>query len=369
MSQLKKIMMTLGGSFLLVACNTVDDEEMTDITGDASDDNDRTESVVEVEETVMAENLQSPWTIVKDESRFFIPKREGTIYRIDENEEITEETVQLNEEVIQEAESGLLGMVLDPDFTSNGYAYAYHSYEGAGTAIENRIVRLEWNEAEDEWTENAVLLDGIPGAPTHNGGRLAIGPDGYLYATTGDAEEVDLAQDQESLAGSILRMELDGAIPEDNPFDGSLVYSYGHRNPQGLTWLQDGTMYSSEHGASGHDELNVIEAGNNYGWPVIEGDEEEEGMETPIIHSGQDTWAPSGITTDEDVIYTAGLRGEAVYLFNPEEPTEWTEYVSDYGRVRDVMIEGNDLYFITNNTDGRGNPESEDDRLIHMELN
>ncbi|WP_413075744.1 MULTISPECIES: PQQ-dependent sugar dehydrogenase [unclassified Shouchella] len=298
-----------------------------------------------------------------------MPKRDGTIYRIDEDEEITEETVQLNEDVVQEAESGLLGMVLDPDFDSNGYAYVYHSYEGADSAIENRIVRMEWNEAENEWSENDILLEGIPGAPTHNGGRLAIGPDGYLYATTGDAEEVDLAQEEDSLAGSILRMNLDGAVPEDNPFDDSVVYSYGHRNPQGLTWLSDGTMYSSEHGATGHDEINEIEAGNNYGWPVIEGDETEEGMETPVIHSGQDTWAPSGIATYNDFIYMAGLRGEAVFLFNPAEAEELDEYIMDYGRVRDVLVEEDQLYLITNNTDGRGNPEAEDDRLMQVDLN
>lgn len=201
----------------------------------------------------------------------------------------------------------------------------------------------------------------------HHGGRVAIGPDGLLYAATGDASIPELAQDLDSLAGKILRLNRDGSIPSDNPFADSNIYSYGHRNPQGLTWSSDGTMYSSEHGATANDEINLIEAGENYGWPIIEGEEEED-MITPLFTSGsEETWAPSGMHYFNGRLYVAGLRGSAIYEFNIETE-EHREIVSGMGRIRDIWIEDDQLYFFSNNTDGRGNPEENDDKLYQLSI-
>lgn len=355
-----------GGMFMLSAC-TQENENGTTTNGEDDGMTQETAPDTTMDMTTLADQLEAPWTIVKGEDAFFVPRRDGTIYVITDNGTVSEQPVYLEEDVEQEAESGLLGMVLHPEFEENQAAFLYHSYESNG-GIENRIVETRWDEENEEWNEVDVLLDGIPGAGIHNGGRLAIGPDQLLYATTGDADQEELAQDVDNLAGSILRMEFDGAIPSDNPFENSVVYSYGHRNPQGLAWLEDGTMFSSEHGPVGHDEMNVIEPGSNYGWPEITGDETRDGMMPPLIHSGEDTWAPSGLTADEDQLFVAGLRGEAIYQIAPDDEN-LVELIDGVGRIRDVHVEDGVLYFITNNTDGRGSPSEEDDQLIKWELN
>lgn len=321
------------------------------------------EEVIEEPESI-AENLEIPWTIEKEGETFFLTERTGTITRIDNGDGVRQE-VELEQELSLVPEAGLLGFVLDPEFQENNTAYAYYTYEDSNGPL-NRVVTLELNE--DVWTEESVLLDEIPSGRVHHGGRLKIGPDGMLYSTTGDASVPELAQDLDSLAGKILRMEPDGSIPGDNPFRDSYVYSYGHRNPQGLTWSSDGTLYASEHGNDANDEINRIEAGGNYGWPIIEGNEEEEGMMTPIFTSGKDeTWAPSGMDYYEGKLYVAGLRGSAVYAFDLETE-EQREVISGYGRIRDVEIEDELLYFISNNTDGRGDPEENDDQLYRRSV-
>jgi len=252
-----------------------------------------------------------------------------------------------------------------PDFSETNEAYAYYTYEDGGDRF-NRIITLHLEDGI--WNEEEVLLDNIPSSSVHHGGRLAIGLDDRLYATIGDASNSDLAQDLDSLGGKILRMNLDGSVLDVNPFSESYVYSYGHRNPQGITWDTDGIMYASEYGANANDEINVIEAGQNYGWPIIEGEEEQEGLQSPLFTSGQDTtWAPSGMDTDDDNLYVSALAGNAVLEFNLETE-EVNELVGDFGRIRDVLIEENDLYFISNNTDERGEPENNDDKLYRMSL-
>lgn len=321
------------------------------------------QEIIDEPESV-AENLEIPWTIEKEGETFFLTERTGSITRI-ENGEAVKQEVELEQELSLVPEAGLLGFVLDPEFQENDTAYAYYTYEGSNGPT-NRIVTLQLNE--DVWQEESVLLDEIPSGRVHHGGRLKIGPDDRLYATTGDASVPELAQDLDLLAGKILRMERDGSIPGDNPFSDSYVYSYGHRNPQGLTWSSDGTLYASEHGSDANDEINRIEAGENYGWPIIEGNEEEEGMITPIFTSGEDeTWAPSGMAYYEGKLYVAGLRGSAVYAFDLETE-EQREVISGYGRIRDVEIEDELLYFISNNTDGRGDPEENDDQLYRRSV-
>ncbi len=314
---------------------------------------------------VIAEELQIPWSIAKSGKDFYISERTGSIMRIGAGER-ERQGVILAKNLSSAAEAGLLGFVLAPDFAQSNEAFAYYTYDEEGDP-NNRIVRLRLENGQ--WNEIAILLDRIPSGTFHHGGRLAIGPDGKLYATTGDASSnPEIAQDLNSLGGKILRMNLDGTIPEDNPLPQSYVYSYGHRNPQGLTWLADETMYASEHGPAANDELNQIIAGHNYGWPIIEGNEEKAGMETPLFTSGSETtWAPSGIVNYNGKLYAATLRGNAIREFDLQS-SQTNEVLTGIGRIRDVFINDDFLYFITNNTDGRGTPKAGDDRLYRVRL-
>jgi glucose/arabinose dehydrogenase len=323
------------------------------------------EAVVQVGNLeALAENLNVPWSINKLGDTFYLSERPGTIVKVEDGS-TTRQRVMLKKELAQAAEAGLLGFVLAPDFQQSNNAYAYYTYEN-GTGQFNRIV--EMNLQNNEWTEGRLLLDKIPSGRFHHGGRMKIGPDGKLYATAGDAAtSPEIAQDLNSLGGKILRLNLDGTVPADNPFEGSYVFSYGHRNPQGLAWDQDGTMYASEHGPSAHDEINVIQPGKNYGWPEITGNETKTGMETPIFQSGDSTWAPSGIAMHDGKLYVATLRGNALREFNPSAKTT-REVVAGVGRIRDVLIDGDYVYFISNNTDGRGTPFAGDDKLYRVKL-
>ncbi|WP_054635723.1 sorbosone dehydrogenase family protein [Thalassobacillus sp. C254] len=354
------------GALLLVVLITGCNGEETESVQDADEEGVNGESAESVSEDLQiqaeVEDLNIPWSINKVNDTFYISEREGSIAVI-ENGVINREDIDLQETFTHEGEGGLLGFVLHPEFEENNQAFLYYTYLEDG--LKNRIVIVERDNGE--WTEKDVIKDNIPGDSIHNGGRLAIGPDGYLYATTGDASEPDLAQDENNLAGSILRLTLDGDVPEDNPFEDSAVFSYGHRNPQGLSWDSEGTMYSTEHGPVGEDEINRIEAGNNYGWPLISGDETEEGMEEPLLQSGEDTWAPSGSAMINDrYLLVTGLRGEALFGVDVEEETI-ERFFEGEGRLRDVFIKEETVYIITNNTDGRGQPQEGDDRLVRID--
>ncbi|MYL48297.1 quinoprotein glucose dehydrogenase [Halobacillus litoralis] len=332
---------------------------------DNSDDNNQEESPLPAEGLeVIADNLEVPWSIEKIEDTFYLTERSGNIVKIEDGE-VERQRVELEEEVSTASEAGLLGFVLAPDFSESNLAYAYYTYED-GEEQFNRIVTLRLKDSV--WREEDLLLDQIPSGTYHHGGRLKIGPGEKLYATAGDASDPEIAQDLDSLGGKILRINLDGSIPDDNPFADSYVYSFGHRNPQGMTWLSDGTMYASEHGDNANDEINLIEAGQNYGWPVIEGSEEQEGMVSPLFTSGDNsTWAPSGMDNFAGKLYVAALRGSAVLEFDLETG-EYREVITGLGRIRDVQIKDDDLYFISNNTDGRGNPQENDDKLYRISL-
>lgn len=313
---------------------------------------------------VIASNLQIPWSIDKSGNTFYLSERVGNVVKI-ENGRVERQSVNLEKPLSTASEAGLLGFVLAPDFQESNKAFAYYTYTDSKGQF-NRIVRLRLEN--DSWVEEEVLLDHIPSGPVHHGGRLKIGPDGKLYATAGDALQSSIAQDVNALGGKILRLNLDGSIPSDNPVPNSYVYSFGHRNPQGLAWAPDGTLYASEHGNSTNDEINRIEPGKNYGWPVIEGKEEKEGMVSPLFTSGSNkTWAPSGMVYTDGKLYVAALRGEAVLEFDLNAGTT-KEVISGLGRIRDVFIEGDNLYFVTNNTDGRGKPGENDDKLYRMAI-
>ncbi|MFD1136028.1 PQQ-dependent sugar dehydrogenase [Paenibacillus urinalis] len=328
--------------------------------------------------TTLAAGLNVPWELdFLPDGRMLFTERPGTLRMIENGQVLEEPVLAFEAPFADEGEGGLLGLAVDPEFESNQYVYVYHSYR-EGQDILNRVLRLKLTGQEA--SIDKVLLADIPGGVNHNGGRLKIGPDGMLYITTGERYEPAMAQDETILGGKILRIHRDGSIPDDNPINDSAVYSLGHRNAQGLAWHPDtGQLYSSEHGQSNYDELNVIVKGSNYGWPLIEGDAQEEGMTSPLIHSGTDTWAPSGMTFItqgpwQNSLIAGGLRGEALLKFEldgeggaSEEPSLEVLFQSEWGRIRSVS-EGPDgtLYLLTSNRDGRGDPAEEDDRIIAL---
>lgn len=332
-------------------------------------------AVIPYQASVLATGLNAPWELVSvPDGRMFVTERPGTIRVITNGELQTEPLIAFEAPFNEEGEGGLLGLAADPDFENNGYLYAYHSYlEGGGIA--NRVLRLKVNG--DQAVIDKELLGNIPGGTNHNGGRIKIGPDHMLYITTGERYEPELAQDQNSLGGKILRISLDGSIPADNPWPNSPVYSMGHRNAQGLAWNPDnGYLYATEHGQRNYDEINRIEAGENYGWPEVEGDEDDNGTyRAPLAHSGDDTWAPSGVAFIEEgpwagSLLAANLRGEQLLHITLSEDGTQVEKVEpifedEWGRIRNVTAgEDGKLYILTNNRDGRGTPRDGDDHII-----
>ncbi|MCM3636151.1 PQQ-dependent sugar dehydrogenase [Sporosarcina luteola] len=299
----------------------------------------------------LATNLEAPWSIASDGERFFISERAGAIVRVEKNGKTIREEVRLSDPLSNAAEAGLLGFVLHDDFVESGLAYAYYTYNSDGAPV-NRIVTLKY--AGEEWEETEILLDGIESGPVHHGGRLALSPEGVLFATIGDGAAPENAQDPNSFNGKIVKLQDEGSVT---------IVSLGHRNPQGLAWNAEGELYSSEHGQSANDEINKIVQGGNYGWPEIEGIESKQGMLSPLLTSGtNETWAPSGMTFHNGLLYVAALRGEAILVIDPET-MEIAEKIEGYGRIRDIHSDGESLYFISNNTDGRGSPSESDDVL------
>ena len=330
--------------------------------------------------TEVATGLDTPWELAfAPDERIFVTERPGRL-RVIENGVLRAELVATVPEVTEQGEGGLLGLVLDPGYATNGTIYLYHTYRAAG--LRNRVIsyRVQDTAGARGLTDPRVVIDNIPGGSTHNGGRIAFGPDGKLYITTGDAGNSASAQDRASLAGKILRLNADGSVPGDNPFPGSPIYSYGHRNPQGLAW-QPGTdqLYATEHGSSAHDEVNKIIAGGNYGWPTITGTQTREGLLSPVIESGDgNTWAPSGATFVQGSSFAAwrgsllfaGLRSTTLWrldLSNAGSPRLEPLLEDTHGRLR-AIHEGADgaLYVLTSSQDGRGSPAGNDDRLLRL---
>jgi glucose/arabinose dehydrogenase len=331
-----------------------------------------------------ADHLDTPWEMVfAPDGRLFVTQRPGTISVIDKKRHVA--TWLVLDSVEEVGESGLFGIELDPEFEQNGYVYFGYTYAESKSplVLVNKIVRYKDNSGTAVFDK--VLLDKIPGNYLHNVGAFEFGPDGMLYVTSGEIFQPDLAQDMSSLNGKILRMTKDGGIPADNPFPGSYVYSLGHRNPQGLAFQPEtNNLWSTEHGPSEEqgcclDEINLIMAGKNYGWPLIRGSQQQAGLETPVYHSGDTTtWAPTGgifITQGEwkgSLVFT-GLRGQALYraVFNANDPakidTVERYLYTAFGRLRNVA-EGPDgrLYIAVSNQDGRGDPLTIDDRIVAM---
>ncbi|MGI5827674.1 MAG: PQQ-dependent sugar dehydrogenase [Patescibacteria group bacterium] len=315
--------------------------------------------------TVVAENLEVPWAIAfLPNQDLLVTERPGRVRRVSQDGTVT--TVAEIDEVEHVGEGGLLGITLHPDFAENNLLYVYYTYESAEDQTLNRVVRYGYENTS--LSNPQVIVDQIPGASNHNGGRIAFGPDNFLYITTGDAQDPSLAQDTDSLAGKILRVTDEGEPAPGNPYNNA-VYSYGHRNPQGLAW--DGEqLWATEHGPNARDELNRIEAGENYGWPEIVEDEQREGMQMAIINSGNSTWAPSGLAFSDGIFYFSGLRGNALFAFNPQSNKLQQYLRNEYGRLREATIGPNGfLYVTTSNRDGRGRPNQGDDKIIRINPN
>jgi glucose/arabinose dehydrogenase len=315
----------------------------------------------------VARNLEIPWALdfLPDGSIAFT-ERAGRVKLIDAREGLLPEPLLTIDEVAHRGEGGLLGIAIHPNYSQNQFIYVYYTYQN-GQGLANQVVRFR--KQGRTLLDKKAIIDNIPGASRHNGGRIKFGPDGLLYITTGDAAKSDLAQDKDSLAGKILRLKDDGTIPVDNPFANSPVYSLGHRNPQGLTWDSQGKLWETEHGSTATDELNLIEPGKNYGWPIIRGDERATGLQNPVIHSGRQTWAPSGIAFLNGSLFFAGLRGQSLYeVIIEKEPVTLRRHLNkNFGRLRDVVVgPDNLLYLLTSNRDGRGAATVDDDQIIRI---
>jgi len=305
---------------------------------------------------VVASGLDAPWSIAVHRDTVLISERDsGRILQLGADGETRE--LGVVDGVVHGGEGGLLGLAFD----SGGRLYAYSTGESG-----NRIQRFD---DPDDLGDADTILDGLPAAGNHNGGRLAFGPDGMLYASVGDAGDPSRAQDEDSLGGKILRITTDGDPAPGNPDPGSPVWSMGHRNVQGLAWTADGTMYATEFGQDTWDELNIIEPGANYGWPEVEGaGGEDRGFTDPVRQWRTDEASPSGLAIVRDVILVANLRGERLRALTAENPQSSVDlHTGD--RVRDVTVtpEG-EIWMLTNNTDGRGDPGPDDDRILRVEL-
>ena len=313
---------------------------------------------------VLVDGLNNPWEIVfGPDDEIYFTERDGRIWMITEfGEAKVIQTFQKSGSV----EGGTLGIALHPEFDKTKKIYVYQTNLELDF-FQNKVFSFKINN--DMLIDKQIIIDDIPGAPWHDGGRIKFGPDDKLYITTGDAINPNWSQDLSSLAGKILRINSDGTIPDDNPFDSSPVFSYGHRNPQGIAWSQDGMLVSSEHGPSGemgygHDEINVIVKGKNYGWPKIVGISSDDSFVNPITHSGQTTWAPSGmvfynsdkIPSLNEKFLVGALKGQHLMVVDVEKDGSLISvekmFEGEFGRIRTAQI-GPDgtLYLLTANGD------------------
>jgi aldose sugar dehydrogenase len=319
--------------------------------------------------SIVGQKLLVPWSLAfSDDGRGFFTERVGIIRSLSPNNTVSSDPVAYIR-VDQIEEGGLLGLALHPNFTSNHKMYIYHTYSNA-SGIFNKVLLLIENK--NKIVDSRTLIDGIPGGKFHDGGRINFGPDRKLYISTGDAGKPELAQDRNSLAGKILRLNDDGTIPHDNPFPNSPVYAYGLRNVQGLTWdPETKKMYAADHGSTGNDEINVITPGSNYGWPYEECSSGEKYVKPLVCFNP--AIAPSGITIVhsnklgyKDSLILATLKGSQLRSINLTTG-EQNNILLGYGRLRDV-VEAPDgsLYVLTSNTDGRGIVQENDDKILRI---
>ncbi len=327
---------------------------------------------VPIEQTTIAEGLEVPWglTFLPDGDALYTERDSGRLLRLAPGDGQPEEIQVLPTR--GNGEGGALGLAASPDFERDGLLYAYIT-----TDADNRVVRFELGQ------EPQPILTGIPQNSFHDGGRIAFGPDGRLYVATGDAGDPDSAQDPDSPAGKILRVEPDGSVPRDNPIEDSAVYSLGHRNVEGLTWDEGGRLYASEFGENNFDEVNEIVAGANYGWPAFEGDggreAEREGFVNPITTWRTSEASPSGAAVLRDGavpqwegdLFVAALRGERLWRLDLDRSGRIIGRESlleaELGRIRNALAAPDgSLWVTTSNRDGRGLRRAGDDKIIRL---
>lgn len=360
---------------LLFACDENDDDNGNN-NGNENDP-DFTEFVT---------GLSTPWQMAFiPDGRILITEREGNVRVIENGNLNPTPYLNLKDTVIAAGESGLLGIAVHPDFANNPYIYLGYTYEKSKNplVIINKLVRYREDPATKKATFDKTILDNIEGYVNHDLGPIKFGPDGKLYVPVGERYIPEYAQMLTNLNGKILRINPDGTVPTDNPIPGSFIYSYGHRNSQGIDWQPEtNNLFNTEHGPSQMqgccmDEINLIQAGKNYGWPLIRGMQQQTGLVTPVYYSSDTaTWAPAGAAFikggawDGSFVF-AGLRGEALYraVFNANDPTK-IDTVEQYfkgelGRLRTVA-QGPDgkIYIATSNRDGRGVARTPDDDRI-----
>ncbi|WP_052666930.1 PQQ-dependent sugar dehydrogenase [Nitriliruptor alkaliphilus] len=379
----RSILALLTAAALVAACAADDDpdlpaappedapDEVPDDTEPAPDEDpdddadavDEQPDEVTVAVTDVATDLDAPWDVAWLGDRVLLTERDsGRLLELADDGSTREVRTF---EVDSTGEGGLLGIAAGPD----DLLYVYLT-----TSSDNRVVRLD----PDADAEPEVVLDGIPAAATHNGGRIAFGPDGMLYVATGDAQDQPAAQDPDSLAGKILRVTPGGGVPDDNP-TGDEVWSLGHRNVQGLAFDTDGRLFAPEFGPDVDDEINLIEPGANYGWPEVTGEAGVEGFTDPLLvrQPAEASWSGGAVLVDgaipqwEGDLFVAALRGERLWRVPladgalDGEPEEL--YVGEHGRLREVMqAPDGSLWVLTNNRDGRGSPRDGDDRILRI---
>ncbi|MFG3096350.1 PQQ-dependent sugar dehydrogenase [Streptomyces sp. NPDC048202] len=320
----------------------------------------------------VAEGLKSPWGLapLPDGNLLVSSRDDATLTRIDAK--TGKKTVAGRISGVEPAgEGGLLGIALSPGFASDHMVYAYFT-----SASDNRVVRVRYDEkraAGDQLGAPDTVFKGIPKGHIHNGGRIAFGPDGMLYVGTGESGSSGLAPDKKSLGGKILRITPEGEPAPGNPLGRSPVYSYGHRNVQGLAWDKEQRLFASEFGQDTWDELNAIKPGGDYGWPGTEGKGSDGRFQNPLAQWHTDDASPSGIAYVDGVIWMAGLRGERLWrvpLRSTSASAPPQAFLDgEYGRLRTVAPAGKDrLWVLTSNTDGRGDPKKGDDRLLEVQV-
>jgi aldose sugar dehydrogenase len=339
-------------------------------------------------ETVV-QNVQVPWAIVWDpEGRMIFTERPGRV-RVFEKGKLREEPLHVVHEVRNVSESGLMGVCLHPDYTKNRYLYLSYAYGARDRRGEHGVRVVRFVNEGTRLKQDKVIVDGIPGAQNHAGCRIKFGPDKKLYVTAGEATRWQLAQEMDTLAGKILRVNDDGSIPSDNPFVGRSgvrpeIWAYGSRNSQGIDWHPDtGLLVETEHGPSGFeglggggDEVNIVDKGANLGWPTIHHRETQSGMVSPLLEYSPAVAPASGMFYSGRVFkewrgnyFFGNLVGRSVIrvALNGRKVVSQEKMLTEYGRIRDVA-EGPDgyIYFSTSNRDGRGSPASNDDRIMRL---
>ncbi|ADJ15622.1 PQQ-dependent sugar dehydrogenase [Halalkalicoccus jeotgali] len=355
------------------------------LAGCLSGDRETEPDATTVETEVVLAGLDTPWDLAFDDRTIYLSERPGRISRVVDGERAT----VVEPDATEDGEGGMLGIAIDPD---GEFLYAYYTRES-----ENRVVRYALNAPGDP----EPVIEGIPAAEIHNGGRIDFGPEGDLWVLAGDADDPNSAQDPESLAGSVLRLTPEGEPAAGTDLPDPRVYTYGHRNPQGIAWLPDGTPLIAEHGPSARDEVNRLVGGENYGWPAARDGEEYPGTDfaRPLVNTGPDvTWAPSGMSYHdgdgvedwEGRLLIGGLRSQQVVVLSlsdpGQQPPEGTTYDDEWlddaygatataalqgeiGRIRHVASGPDGTYALTSNRDGRAYgrfPREEDDVLVRL---